>query len=435
MPNITAADDEIVALWAVFEEPGANNFACFTISSSNGFFEVDHGDGSGFVTFANGTSFYEYDYNNTNLHASSLPYKQAIIKIRATSGGVLNSFNFNVITVSDQQVQTRYNHNFLELKISMPSADSLASMTMPQTGRRANLLEHIEILNIGNLTSFSGAFQNNRNLIKVTISADTSNLTNLSSAFRECSRLLVLPEMDTSNVTDMGAIARNCSSLIEVPDYDTSSVTNFLSAFTDCRALVKTPVFDLSSCIILSGLFTDCHVLEKVELINSTSSLTSVSGAFARCNSLQEVSHFNTASVQSFSDTFNGCLSLKNVPNFDLSSATNINFMFVNAIALRNIPNFNTANQLTFPTGTNSFANSTNIVWIDMNFRNTVSINSCALNREALVHIFNNLFDRTSLTTANINISGNPGAISEANGGLTVAERAIATSKNWTITG
>ena len=59
-----------------------------------------------------------------------------------------------------------------------------------------------------------------------------------------------------------------------------------------------------------------------------------------------------------------------------------------------------------------------------------VSFANCQLSKNAIVEIFNNLLDRTSLVSANINITGNWGASV-----LTPADRAIATSKNWTITG
>jgi hypothetical protein len=65
-----------------------------------------------------------------------------------------------------------------------------------------------------------------------------------------------------------------------------------------------------------------------------------------------------------------------------------------------------------------------------MAFNQTVVLTNCQLSRTALVEIFTNLVDRSATTSANINISGNWGATA-----LTAGERAIATAKNWTITG
>jgi hypothetical protein len=67
-----------------------------------------------------------------------------------------------------------------------------------------------------------------------------------------------------------------------------------------------------------------------------------------------------------------------------------------------------------------------------MVFQRTVSFLNCQLSRDAIVEIFNNLVDRTGTTAANINISGNWGALA---GGLSLIDRDIALNKNWTITG
>ena len=64
-----------------------------------------------------------------------------------------------------------------------------------------------------------------------------------------------------------------------------------------------------------------------------------------------------------------------------------------------------------------------------MIFTRTVSFRNCQLSTTAIVEIFTNLLDRTSTTSANINITNNWGATA-----LTAAERLIATGKNWTIT-
>jgi EAL domain-containing protein (putative c-di-GMP-specific phosphodiesterase class I) len=66
----------------------------------------------------------------------------------------------------------------------------------------------------------------------------------------------------------------------------------------------------------------------------------------------------------------------------------------------------------------------------DIICRTSVNFNNNQLSQAELVNIFNNLLDRTGLAAANINITGNYGAAA-----LTVPERAIATLKNWTITG
>ena len=65
-----------------------------------------------------------------------------------------------------------------------------------------------------------------------------------------------------------------------------------------------------------------------------------------------------------------------------------------------------------------------------MSFNRTVALQNCQLSKDALVEIFTNLTDRTATTSATIDITGNWGASA-----LTSANRAIATNKNYTITG
>jgi predicted signal transduction protein with EAL and GGDEF domain len=102
-------------------------------------------------------------------------------------------------------------------------------------------------------------------------------------------------------------------------------------------------------------------------------------------------------------DMFNGCVSLQEIPAFVTTNVTNmINF----ALNCRSM-------------------SKTNMV-----FRVSVNLSGNQLSQAGLVNIFNNLLDRTLLTAATIFITNNYGAAA-----LTVPERAIATDKNWTITG
>ena len=65
-----------------------------------------------------------------------------------------------------------------------------------------------------------------------------------------------------------------------------------------------------------------------------------------------------------------------------------------------------------------------------MSFNRTVALQNCQLSKDALVEIFTNLVDRTATTSATIDITGNWGASA-----LTSVDRAIATNKNYVITG
>ncbi|MBQ9895159.1 MAG: BspA family leucine-rich repeat surface protein, partial [Ruminococcus sp.] len=72
---------------------------------------------------------------------------------------------------------------------------------------------------------------------------DTSNVTNMSSMFGDCSSLqsLDMSNFDTSNVTNMSCMFANCVSLqsLDLSSFDTSNVTNMTNMFYE-DSLLKT---------------------------------------------------------------------------------------------------------------------------------------------------------------------------------------------------
>ena len=176
----------------------------------------------------------------------------------------------------------------------------------------------------------------------------------------------------------------------------------------------------------MTNMFQGCFSLQSVPLFN-TINVTSMQNMFQGCLSLQSVPLFNTINVTNMIYMFNSCYSLQSVPLFNTQNVTNMNTMFQNCFSLNFIPNFNTAlvtNFTNFANGCSSLDRCTTI------FRNSVGLQNCQLSKDALVEVFTNLIDRTTTTSATIDITGNWGATA-----LTSADRLIATNKNWTIVG
>ena len=94
------------------------------------------------------------------------------------------------------------------------------------------------------------------------------------------------------------------------------------------------------------------------------------------------------------------CFSLPAVPAFNLTSATTLTNMLENTPSLAAAPL--------------------------ANVKETFSVASCSLSREALVELFNGL---ASVSGKTITITGNHGVAD-----LTADDRAIATGKGWTVT-
>ena len=189
----------------------------------------------------------------------------------------------------------------------------------------------------------------------------------------------------------------------------------------------KVDIKTIGNATSMVNMFNTCYSLQSVPLFN-TSNVTNMSYMFFNCPSLQSVPLFNTSNVTNMSYMFYQCYSLQSVPLFNTSNVTNMAYMFQTCPSLNFIPAFITT---AVTSDFTSFANGSNSInRILMSFNRTVALQNCQLSKDALVEIFTNLTNRTATTSATIDITGNWGASA-----LTSADRAIATNKNWVITG
>jgi surface protein len=214
--------------------------------------------------------------------------------------------------------------------------------------------------------------------------------------------------------------------LLSMPSATSGQSILFQSTSVSNRYMERVHILNSGGITSALNMFQSCLALQSVPLFD-TSSVTTMSTIFANCNSLQSVPLFNTSSVTTMVSMFSGCTLLQSVPLFDTSSVTNMGAMFLNCNSLQEIPTFVTTSVTTM---TNFANNCLSMSKTDMVCPVSVVFLNNQLSQAGLVNIFNNLLDRTLLAAANINITGNYGAAA-----LTVPERAIATLKNWTITG
>jgi surface protein len=381
MPTVTSAQDTFVALHAVIED--SDNFCAFRFTTSAGQYEVDWGDGT--VTLHNSNTNAEHQYNFTTYDTAGATlttrgYKQAIITVTPVSGNLLScSFQQRFVTVPAQN--QAYSTGFLDCILSMPNASAGASIVFGGATVRHLYVERFDVKTIGACTS-------------------------MANMFEFCSRLQSVPLFNTGNVTSMLNMFNACSSLQSVPLFNTGNVTNMSQCFQTCVSLQSVPLFN-------------------------TGNVTSMVSMFQLCFSLQSVPLFNTGNVTNMQQCFQDCRSLQSVPLFNTANVTNMSNMFQTCVSLNSIPALSTAS-ITPSAGTDFGGWNTNISLnrCQISFARQVNLTNGQLSQTALVEIFNNLVDRSSTTAANINITGNWGASA-----LTVGERAIATGKNWTITG
>ena len=403
MPTVVATDDTFVGLHAIF--PEGQNYCAFRFTTSTGQYEVDWGDGTVDLVNSNVTAEHEYDYatyDPTDATLSSRGYKQAIITVTPVSGE-LRTCNFQFRFTTTPAQNQPYSTGFLDCILSMPNANTGGSIVFGGTTVRHARVERFNVLTIG-------------------------GCTNISNMFNNCVSLQSVPLFDTSSVTSMQSMFQGCSSLQSVPLFDTSAVTIMISMFSGCRSLQTVPLFDTANVTSMSQTFSSCSSLKTIPAFN-TSNVNNMLGAFEGCSSLLEFPLIDTSLVTNFTALFQTCVSLTKLPLLNTSSGTNFNNAFNVMTSLREIPPFSTA-AASFTTVFGNMVNNNSMERCQMEFYNSINLSNGQLSRTALVEIFTNLVDRSSTTSANINITGNWGATA-----LTTAERDIALNKNWTITG
>ena len=428
MPSVSSTEQKFVGLHAIF--PQGNNFCTVRFTTSTGQYQVDWGDGSS-PTLHNSNTTAEYTYNYStydtgNTTLTSRGYKQAIVTVTAVSGN-LTGCNFQQRYTGQNQA---YSTGWLDITLSLPNATSGTTIVFGGTTIIHRYVESANILTIGGATVLA-LFTSCSSLQYVPL-FNTSAVTNMSSMFSGCLMLKSVPLFNTSLVTNMSNMFQNCTSLLSVPLFNTSAVTNMAGMFQGCLMFKSVPLFNTSLVTTMAAIFQGCSNITDIPLF-STSSLTTMSQMFDGCAALQTVPFFDTSTVTNMTLMFRNCTNLQSVPLFITSIVTNMQNMFQSCVSLQAIPALSTA-AITTTAGTDYTANfasgCSSLDRCEMIFARVVGFANAQMSRDSLVEIFNNLVDRTGVASAVITITNNYGAAA-----LSAGDRAIATGKNWTITG
>jgi hypothetical protein len=198
----------------------------------------------------------------------------------------------------------------------------------------------------GTVTSATFMFQNCVNLINGP-NLNLSSAINTTSMFQGCTSLLTVPLYDTRLVSTSTSMFQGCSNLTSVPLLNTASVTLATGMFSGCKSLTTVPLFNFSAVANASQMFLGCTSLTTVPLFNF-SAVTNASSLFSGCTSLTSVPLFNFSAVANASSLFNGCIKLTTVPLFNFSLVTSLSSTFNGCTSLITVPLFNTANCLNF---------------------------------------------------------------------------------------
>ena len=135
---------------------------------------------------------------------------------------------------------------------SMPTASNNAKFDFSKSGINGGLLHYLTNVDLSGW--------------------DTSNVTDMSAMFQNCSSLtsLDVSNFNTSNVEMMTSMFQFCSSLtsLDVSNFDTSKVTSMGYMFFGCSSLTTLDLsnFDTSNVDYMSGMFGNCSKLSKLTL-------------------------------------------------------------------------------------------------------------------------------------------------------------------------
>ena len=115
-----------------------------------------------------------------------------------------------------------------------------------------------------------------------------------------------------NNCVDM---FRSCTSLKTVKLFDTSKATDMNNMFSDCGQLTSVPLFDTSKVTNMNNMFSGCRRLTSVPLFD-TSKVTNMGRMFLGCRRLTSVPLFDTSNVSNISDMLDGCDDLTTLGGF-----------------------------------------------------------------------------------------------------------------------
>ena len=291
---------------------------------------------------------------------------------------------------------------------------------------------------------------------------DVSNETDLSYYLTSMYGLKECNPLNTTKATNMSYMFNTCVALVNpIQLSDTSNVTNMSYMFNECRNL-KSINIDASAITTGEQMFFDCISLENVN-INISNKITNMKNMFYNCNKLETISatQFDTSNVTNMVQVFSNNYLLKSIPSLVTDKVRDLSYAFQNCAELEEITitdtpmltkavqAFYNCKKLKRINGILDFTKLTSQSYISnifgvptadttaptlleeiriKNLRTSLNLRYLtSLSHDSLVYLINNLYDRSTTTTATLTL----GTTNLAK--LTEEEKAVATSKGWTL--
>ena len=139
------------------------------------------------------------------------------------------------------------------------------------------------------MTYFYGFLRYNPLLLDDIDNIDTSNGTNFSTMFYNCSNLVEIPPFDTRNGTNFNSMFYGCLTLQTIPPLDTSKGEDFGYMFYSCSKIKEIPLIDLSSATNIDSMVGSCRALETISLTAAPKMRTNKVLETSGCTSLKNI--------------------------------------------------------------------------------------------------------------------------------------------------
>lgn len=208
--------------------------------------------------------------------------------------------------------------------------------------KNCDKLVTIPEIDLANATSIREMFKGCSSLTIVpTFKNGTSKIVNMDSLFDNCTSLSTIPELDTSNVTSAIGMFNGCTAITTIPLLNFNSLTRMDQMFANCTSLISIPLLNTANVTTMTSLFSGCKKFTTLPLIN-VAKVTSMNSMFRDCISLTQIPSLVTTALTSCSEMFRGCTALITIPEtIDLSKSTNVYAMFYGCSSLRTLPLIN----------------------------------------------------------------------------------------------
>jgi len=365
IPSITSADTKFYGVYAVYETRKNNVYIGFAAGTFN--CTVVWGDGTS-NTVVSSVSTISHTFTYASLTSPILVDEygknyKTVLVTITQNSGALTQFNFGVAT----SIGT---YNWLDIVMSWSTARVQFIKAHPLLQRFIQYTGTWAGVNVNSYMQYLSRCK----VFQLPVA-------NLGALTQGISVFSYLGDCEIGDLTINGGVGAITSlfanSLVrKVGNLNFSSTTAANAVFQSCFNLRQVGNLNLAAATNLSTIFQSCPNLVKIGTITSTVA-TNLTSMFLGCGALREITFTNLAAVTVMSSTFSACYSLENL----------------------RMPGV--------------------II--------TFTVIDCAMERAALVQVFNDL--GTPAITRTITVTRNPGSAD-----LTAADLLIATSKNWIVT-